>query len=108
MLLSIKSGLFITCRRMLAHHLLQLGGRGIFEWHPALLSLYYRLGGAKIGKGVTIHLKAQLTDFDLISIADNVAIDAALVDAFSNHDALYFYGSFLAMYVSDIVPDDCS
>ena len=66
---------------MLAYQLLQLGGRGIFEWHPVLLSLYYRLGGAKIGKGVKIHLKAQISDFDLISIADNVAIDAALVGA---------------------------
>ena len=75
---------------MLAHQLLQLGGRGIFEWHPALFSLYLRMGGARIGKGVTIHRKAQLTDFDLITIADNVAIDAALVDSFSHHAALYF------------------
>ena len=75
---------------MLTHQLLQLGGRGIFEWHPALFSLYLRMGGAKIGKGVTIHRKAQLTDFDLITIADNVAIDAALVGDFHCHAFLYF------------------
>ena len=74
-----QARLHVACRRMLAHQLLQLGGRGIFEWHPVLLSLYYRLGGAKIGKGVKIHLKAQISDFDLVTIADNVAVDAALV-----------------------------
>ena len=88
---------------MLAHQLLQLGGRGIFEWRPALLRLYYRMGSAKIGKGVPIHLEAQLSDFDLITVADNVAIDAALVAAFSYHHALYFFGSFLAICVAGIV-----
>ncbi len=57
----------------------QIGGRGVFEWHPALLSWYYQLGGAKIGKGVSIHPKALLSDFDLITIGDGACIDAALV-----------------------------
>ena len=82
---------------MLAHQLLQLGGRGIFEWHIALLNVYYRMGGATIGNGVTIHLEAQLSDFDLITIADNVAIDAAVVCSFSYYPVLYSFGSSLAI-----------
>ena len=60
---------------------MQIGGRGIFTWHPVLLPWYYRLGGAKIGAGVVIHPKALLSDFDLITIGDGVCIDAALVRA---------------------------
>ncbi|BDA51313.1 probable peroxisomal-coenzyme A synthetase at N-terminal half [Coccomyxa sp. Obi] len=69
-------------RRMLSHHLLAIGGRGVFEWHSALLPWYYRLGGAKIGKGVSIHPKAILSDFDLVTIGDGACIDAALVRPF--------------------------
>ncbi len=57
----------------------QIGGRGVFEWHSALLPWYYRLGGAKVGKAVIIHPKALLSDFDLITIGDGACIDAALV-----------------------------
>lgn len=58
---------------------MQIGGRGFFEWHSSLLPWYYRLGGAHVGKGVVIHPKARFSDFDLISIGQGAAIDAALV-----------------------------
>ena len=59
--------------------MLQIGGRGIFTWHSGLLPWYYRLGGAKIGKGVVIHPKAVMTDLDLITIGKGACVDAALV-----------------------------
>ncbi|KAL9620528.1 MAG: hypothetical protein Q9160_004997 [Pyrenula sp. 1 TL-2023] len=54
---------------------LQLCGRGIFNQHQWLRTLYLRLLGAKIGKNVSIHEKAQLGEFDLISIEDGVTLD---------------------------------
>lgn len=43
-----------------------------FAWSQ---KLYYRLLGAKIGKNVTIHKKAQLGEYDLIEIGDDTILD---------------------------------
>lgn len=71
--------------------LLQIGGQGIFTWHSGLLPWYYRLGGAKIGKGVVIHPKAVMTDFDLITIGEGACIDEALVSSISNFDSKFLF-----------------
>lgn len=42
-------------------------GRGVFRWSNASLCLYYRLLGAKIGRGVRIDVRAKVTEHDLVS-----------------------------------------
>lgn len=55
-----------------SRQILQICGRGIFAWSPAMISTYYRLLGAKIGKNVKISDHAHLGEADLIEIGDNV------------------------------------
>ncbi|KAF9254935.1 acetyl-CoA synthetase-like protein [Marasmius fiardii PR-910] len=57
-------------------------GRGVFGWNAELEILYYRLLGAKIGQGVSIDRRAQLGEFDLITLEDGCSIDHALVRGF--------------------------
>ncbi|KAJ7917936.1 hypothetical protein B0H13DRAFT_2439611 [Mycena leptocephala] len=49
---------------------LRHAGRGIFNIHPSLNVLYYRLLGARIGKNVTIDDDARLGEFDLLTFGD--------------------------------------
>ncbi|KAI1917864.1 hypothetical protein LOZ12_000356 [Ophidiomyces ophidiicola] len=57
------------------HKTLLIGRMGIFSHFNWSIKLYYRLLGAKIGKGVTINKKATLGEYDLLDIGDNVTID---------------------------------
>jgi hypothetical protein len=66
-------------RRMVTAQLMTVFGRGMFMWNSSLLTWYYRLAGAKIGRNVKLHTKAQLSDFDLITIGEGTTIDAAVV-----------------------------
>ncbi|KAL0579004.1 hypothetical protein V5O48_002999 [Marasmius crinis-equi] len=61
---------------------IMLAGRGVFAFHPSLQILYYRLLGASIGKNVKIDERAQLGEFDLITIQDNCRIDNVLIRGF--------------------------
>lgn len=45
--------------------------------------LYYRLLGAKIGKGVTIEPGVTLGEYDLLDIGDNVTLDRCVVRPFA-------------------------
>ena len=61
---------------------LMICGRGIFRHHPALLNMYYRMLGARIGPRVVIDSRAKLGEFDLISIGADTAIDKVRLRAF--------------------------
>ncbi|KAF2177314.1 acetyl-CoA synthetase-like protein [Zopfia rhizophila CBS 207.26] len=54
---------------------LQVCGKGIFNYSAWSRAMYYRLLGAKIGRNVVIQEKAQLGEYDLISIGDNAILD---------------------------------
>ena len=61
---------------------LRSAGRGIFAAHPKGISLYCRLLGAKVGKGVYIDNTAILGEYDLLEFKDGCRVDKALVRAF--------------------------
>ncbi|KAJ6461738.1 acetyl-CoA synthetase-like protein [Mycena sanguinolenta] len=61
---------------------LRISGRGIFSMHPSLEILYYRLLGARIGKGVRISKHARLGEYDLLTFGDGCVVDKALIRGF--------------------------
>ncbi|KAJ7509101.1 AMP-dependent synthetase and ligase [Mycena galericulata] len=70
---------------------LRIAGRGIFTLHPSLTTLYYRLLGARIGKGVRIAKHAHLAELDLLTLHDGCALDdGALVRGFCVEREGYF------------------
>eukprot|EP00978_Attheya_sp_CCMP212_P021822 scaffold64143_cov68-Attheya_sp.AAC.10 len=56
--------------------------RGIWGSNNLLLNFYYRMLGAKIGKGARISLEADVAEFDLVTIGANAAVEMATVRAF--------------------------
>ena len=60
----------------LASQIRSLAGMGVFGYHSRLIVLYYRLLGARIGRGVFIHRHAQLGEYDLLHIHDGAFIGA--------------------------------
>jgi acetyltransferase-like isoleucine patch superfamily enzyme len=60
----------------------QLFLRGIWGSNETFLNFYYRLLGAKIGKGARISLEADIAEFDLVSIGENAAVEMSTVRAF--------------------------
>ena len=62
---------------------LSVGGPGFFGYTDYTTLLYYRLLGAKIGKGVSIAKTATLGEYDLLDIGDNVELDACLCRPFA-------------------------
>ncbi|KAJ7167921.1 acetyl-CoA synthetase-like protein [Mycena filopes] len=69
-------------RYWIVNQALRISGRGIFSMHPTLEILYYRLLGAKIGKGVKIDKHARLGEFDLLTFNDGCVVDNALIRGF--------------------------
>ena len=69
-------------RWWITNQLLRTLGRGIFSMHPSLEIIYYRMLGARIGKGVTIDPQAKLAEFDLLTLHDDCRIDNSLVRGF--------------------------
>jgi hypothetical protein len=65
-----------------ARHVLQLCGRGAFGSHPALLRLYFRLAGARVGRGVLFHPQVKLDDSDLVHVGDFAVVDFAVLHPF--------------------------
>ncbi|GAX85098.1 hypothetical protein CEUSTIGMA_g12518.t1 [Chlamydomonas eustigma] len=63
-------------RWWIVQQILREFGRGFFDWNDNLLQNYYRLLGAKIGKGVHIHKSAQLGEYDLLDIKDGAFISS--------------------------------
>ena len=60
----------------------QLFLRGIWGSNQVLLNFYYRLLGAKIGKGARISLEADVAEFDLVIVGENAAIEMSTVRGF--------------------------
>jgi len=67
-------------RWWMVNQLQELLGAGIFEKN---LSMYYRLLGAKIGAGVKISKDTKVSEFDLLFIGSDVAMDSATVRPFA-------------------------
>ncbi|MCJ1437717.1 hypothetical protein MMC27_007104 [Xylographa pallens] len=62
---------------------LAVGGKGIFGYTDQTRILYFRLLGARIGKGVSIAKGAVLGEYDLLDIGDNVELDACTCRPFA-------------------------
>ena len=60
----------------------KLFGRGIWGSNEALLAVYYRMLGAKIGTGARIHTEADIAEFDLVDIGENAAIETSTMRGF--------------------------
>ncbi|KAJ6559861.1 hypothetical protein B0H19DRAFT_1210275 [Mycena capillaripes] len=69
-------------RYWIVNQALRIAGRGIFSMHPSLETLYYRMLGAKVGKGVKIDKQARLGEFDLLTFGDKCVVDNALIRGF--------------------------
>ncbi|KAJ6465007.1 acetyl-CoA synthetase-like protein [Mycena sanguinolenta] len=69
-------------RYWIVNQALRISGRGIFSMHPSLEILYYRLLGARIGKGVRISKHARLGEYDLLTFGDGCVVDNALIRGF--------------------------
>jgi len=61
---------------------LRAAGRGVFELHPSLLVLYYRMLGAHIGEDVRISDRAELREPDLLTLGDNCQVDNSNIRGF--------------------------
>ena len=62
---------------------LAVGGKGIFSYTDKTRILYFRLLGARIGKGVSIAKGAVLGEYDLLDIGNNVELDACTCRPFA-------------------------
>ncbi|MCJ1382767.1 hypothetical protein MMC17_005880 [Xylographa soralifera] len=62
---------------------LAVGGKGIFGYTDKTRTLYFRLLGARIGKGVSIAKGAVLGEYDLLDIGDNVELDSCTCRPFA-------------------------
>ena len=62
---------------------LAICGRGGFELSNATLIWYYRLLGARIGKGVTISPSATIGEYDLLELQDGVNLDKCICRGFA-------------------------
>ncbi|MCJ1246778.1 hypothetical protein MMC30_003987 [Trapelia coarctata] len=62
---------------------LAVTGKGIFQYTDYTTLLYYRLLGAKIGKGVSIAKGTVLGEYDLLDIGDNVTLDTCTCRPFA-------------------------
>ena len=60
----------------------KLIGRGSWGAHPETLNMYYRMLGAKIGAGARISVKAEIAEFDLVTIGENAAVELSTVRGF--------------------------
>ncbi|KAI1079737.1 hypothetical protein F5B20DRAFT_590238 [Whalleya microplaca] len=70
-------GLYHT-RWWMTQKILDICGKGFFNTTSWLEIFYYRLLGAKIGRGVTIK-NTQLGEWDLLNIGDGVTLDGCTV-----------------------------
>ena len=96
----------------------KLFGRGIWGSSKPVLNFYYRLLGAKIGKGAKISLEATLAEFDLVTIGESAAVEHSTIRGFGlDNGAMIlgtiYVGSYASVGCRSIVapftkiPDDC-
>lgn len=62
---------------------LAVTGKGIFQYTDYTTLLYYRLLGAKIGRGVSIAKGTVLGEYDLLDIGDYVTLDSCTCRPFA-------------------------
>ncbi|UJR19403.1 hypothetical protein I4U23_022533 [Adineta vaga] len=62
---------------------IRIFGFGVFEWNDRFRIFFLKLMGAKIGKQVTIDPKAEIREFDLITIKSNVKIQRCVISPFT-------------------------
>ena len=92
--------------------------RGIWGSNEYMLNIYYRMLGAKIGKGARISLEAEVAEFDLVTVGDNAAVEMATLRGFGVDNGAMVLGpvevgkdssigvrSVVAPFTS--VPDNC-
>ncbi|TVY81375.1 putative peroxisomal-coenzyme A synthetase, partial [Lachnellula suecica] len=70
-------------RWWIVEKILQICGKGVFRHLDFTRILYYRLLGAKIGKGVVIERGTILGEFDLLKIGDNTRLDRCICRPFA-------------------------
>ncbi|KAN0101457.1 acetyl-CoA synthetase-like protein [Hyaloscypha variabilis] len=70
-------------RWWIVEKVLLICGKGVFQYLEETRILYYRLLGARIGKGVTIEKGTVLGEFDLLDIGDNVRLDKCVCRPFA-------------------------
>jgi acetyltransferase-like isoleucine patch superfamily enzyme len=58
-------------------------GKGMFASSDWSLNLYYRLLGAKIGRGAKISPSAEIAEYDLVTVGDSVALDDCVFRGFA-------------------------
>jgi acyl-coenzyme A synthetase/AMP-(fatty) acid ligase len=96
----------------------KLFGRGIWGSSKPVLNFYYRMLGAKIGKGAKISLEATLAEFDLVTIGEAAAVEHSTVRAFGLDNGAMILGPiYVGSYASvgcrsvvapyTMIPDDC-
>ncbi|KAL3461223.1 hypothetical protein BJX64DRAFT_300238 [Aspergillus heterothallicus] len=71
-------------RWWLTQKAIRVAGKGVFNYFDfSRTLLYYRLLGAHIGRGVTIHEHASLGEYDLLHLDDNVVLENCIVRPFA-------------------------
>ena len=56
--------------------------RGIWGSNDVMLNAYYRMLGAKIGKGAHISLEADVAEFDLVEVGNGAAVEQSTLRGF--------------------------
>ncbi|KAL3919384.1 MAG: hypothetical protein SGILL_003780, partial [Bacillariaceae sp.] len=74
-----------TCRKVI--------GRGVWGSHNGLLCIYYRMLGAKIGARTVMSPEAEVAEYDLIAIGDDVKIEYSTVRAFGVDNGTMILGN---------------
>jgi acyl-CoA synthetase (AMP-forming)/AMP-acid ligase II/acetyltransferase-like isoleucine patch superfamily enzyme/acyl carrier protein len=73
---------FYHTRWWLADKIITVLGKGMFQLSEVSTIWYYRLMGAKIGKGVNIAKRTIIREFDLVTIEDGANLDQGICRAF--------------------------
>jgi hypothetical protein len=92
--------------------------RGIWGSNDVLLNAYYRMLGAKIGRGAQISLEADVAEFDLVEVGDGAAVELSTLRGFGVDNGAMILGpvkvgnygslgvkSIVAPYTS--IPSNC-
>ncbi|KAF2726197.1 acetyl-CoA synthetase-like protein [Polychaeton citri CBS 116435] len=71
------------CRWWITQKVIAIGGMGFFGLNSYTKAVYFRLLGAKIGKGVSLAKGITLGEYDLITIEDNAVLERCIVRPFA-------------------------
>jgi acyl-CoA synthetase (AMP-forming)/AMP-acid ligase II/acyl carrier protein len=96
----------------------KLFGTGIWNSNDAMLAMYYRMLGAKIGNGARVHADADVAEFDLVEIGEKAAIEVSTLRGFGVDNGAMILGpvkvgNYSSLGIKSIVapytciPDNC-